>query len=68
MHTPVRIYWQRFQCRAAALYHRRVTVPVKFWLACGRPPQFRPHLPWWHPFLHSYLCFTGWRTYSRSRR
>ena len=65
MRTPLRILWQRHQCRVAALYHRRVTVPVTFWLACGRPPQFRPRLPCWQPFLHSYLCATGWRQVPR---
>jgi hypothetical protein len=69
MRTPLRIYWQRFQCSVAALYYRRVTVPVRFWLACGRPPQFRPRLPWWQPFLYSYLTASGWlRPPRRPRR
>ena len=50
--------------RLAARYHQRVTLPVQFWVAAGRPPQFRPHIPWWQPLAYSYLH----RRHRRSRR
>ena len=39
---------------------RRVTLPVQLWRACGQPAAFRPQLPWWQPFVFSYLSVTGW--------
>ena len=66
-HTPhrellryVRIHWLRWQCAVASLYFQRVTYPVQCWVACGRPPQFRPQLPWWQPFVWHWLHITGW--------
>ena len=56
----VRVRWQRVQCRVAALYYWRVTFPVRMWRACGCPVQFRPHLPWWHQFVYSWLRLSGW--------
>ena len=56
----VRVRWQRWQCAVAARYYQRVTVPVQFWVACGRPAQFRPQLPWWQPLVWRYLLITGW--------
>jgi hypothetical protein len=48
----VRLWWglrlERVRGRVAGLYFRRVTLPSRLWLAAGRPPQFRPLLPWWH--------------------
>ena len=65
----VGVYWQRWQSAVAALYSRRVTQPVQFWLACGRPAAFRPSLPWWQPLVYSYLSLTGWvRRPRRERR
>jgi len=52
--------WWRWQCRVSGLYYRRVTLPVSFWVACGCPPEFQPQLPWWQPFVFSYLRLTGW--------
>ena len=52
-------FWQRWQSAVAALYARRVTLPVQLWLACGRPAAFRPQLPWWQPLVYSYLSLTG---------
>src|SRR5262245_2539810 len=53
-HTPhtellryVRSHWSRLQGGLARRYYQRVTLPVRFWVACGRPPQFAPRLPWW---------------------
>ena len=73
-HTPhrellryVRIHWLRWQCAVAALYFRRVTYPAQVWLAAGQPPQFRPHIPWWQPFVWYYLSYTGWLRASRRR-
>jgi len=57
----VRSHWLRWQSAVASLYHQRVTLPVRFWVACGRPPQFRPQLPWWHSFVWRYLVITGMR-------
>jgi hypothetical protein len=59
-HILVGVRWQRWQSRVAALYYRRVTLPVQLWVACGQPSQFRPQLPWWQPFVFSYLGITGW--------
>src|SRR5512137_814792 len=47
----VGVRWQRFQCRVAAFYFHRVTLPVQFWRACGCPTQWRPRLPWWQPLV-----------------
>ena len=52
--------WWRWQCRVSGLYYRRVTLPVSFWVACGCLPEFQPQLPWWQPFVFSYLRLTGW--------
>ena len=59
-HLLVGVRWQRFQCRVAALYFQRVSLPVQWWVACGRPPQFRPRLPWWQPFVWRWLVLSGW--------
>jgi hypothetical protein len=66
-HTPhtalllyVRIHWQRLQSCIASRYHRRVTQPLQFWLALGRPPFLRPRLPWWQPLVWRWLVITGW--------
>ena len=56
----VGVRWQRFQCRVARLYFQRVSLPVQFWRACGCPPQWRPRLPWWQPFVFSWLRLSGW--------
>ena len=61
----VGVRWQRFQCRVAALYYQRVTVSVQFWVAAGRPAQFRPQLPWWRPFVWRWLVITGWQSRRR---
>jgi len=73
-HTPhrellryVRIHWQRWQCAVASLYFQRVTQPVQFWVALGRPAQWRPQLPWWQPFVWRWLVVTGWVRPSRRR-
>jgi len=50
---------QALQQRAVTLYFQRVTFPVYFWVAAGRPPQFRPQLPWWQPLLWRWLCLSG---------
>ena len=63
----VRIHWLRWQCAVAALYFQRVTLPVQFWVACGRPAGFAPRLPWWQPFVFSYLVTTGWLRPARRR-
>ena len=62
------VRWQRLQSRISGFYHQRVTLPVEFWVACGRPPQFRPQLPWWQPFVWQWLLITGWRQLPRRRR
>ncbi len=59
-HLPVGVRWQRLQCRVAAFYFHRVSLPVQFWRACGCPPQFRPRLPWWQPFVWRWLVLSGW--------
>lgn len=72
-HTPrellrfVRIHWLRWQCAVASLYFQRVTFPVQSWVACGRPPQFAPRIPWWQPFVWHWLHITGWLRASRRR-
>ena len=38
----VGVRWQRFQCRVAAFYFHRVTLPVQFWRACGCPVTLKP--------------------------
>ena len=56
----VGVRWQRWQCRVAAFYFHRVSLPVQFWRAAGCPPQFRPRLPWWQPFVWRWLHLSGW--------
>jgi len=51
--------WERFQGRVAGFYFQRVTLPVRFWVACGSPVQFRPRLPWWQPFVWRWLVISG---------
>ena len=67
-HCTVGIRWQRWQSAVSGLYFRRVTAPVQFWLACGRPAAFRPALPWWHQLVYSYLRLTGWVRRPRRER
>ena len=55
----VSVRWQRFQGRICGLYFRRVTFPVRCWRACGCPPQFRPTIPWWQPFVWRWLVISG---------
>ena len=57
----VGVRWQRWQCRVAAFYFHRVSLPVQFWRAAGCPSQFRPRLPWWQPFVWSWLVLSGWQ-------
>ena len=57
----VGVRWQRFQCRVAAFYFQRVSLPVQFWRACGCPPQFRPSVPWWQPLVWRWLRLSGWQ-------
>src|SRR5439155_7858265 len=54
----VGIRWERFQGPILALYFHRVTEPVRFWRACGCPPQWRPRLPWWHSFVWRWLVLS----------
>ena len=49
-------------------YYYRVTYPARFWVACGAPAQFRPHLPWWHSFLWRLIVVLGWNSYRGMRR
>ena len=63
----VRIHWLRWQGAVASLYFRRVTLPLRFWVALGQPEQFRPQLPWWRPFVWRWLVITGWVRPSRRR-
>jgi len=56
----VGVRWQQFQCRVAAFYFQRVSLPVQWWRACGCPPQFRPRLPWWQPLVWRWLRLSGW--------
>ena len=64
----LRVRWQRLQSRISGFYYQRVTVPVQFWVACGRPPGFRPRLPWWQPYVFAWLSVTGWVRVPRRRR
>jgi len=59
-YLTVGLRWQRWQSAVCSLYYRRVTLPVQLWRACGQPAAFRPALPWWQPFVFSYLSVTGW--------
>ncbi len=58
-HLLVGVRWERFQCRVAAFYFQRVSLPVRWWLALGRPAQFRPRLPWWQQFVLAWLRLSG---------
>ena len=64
-YLTVIIRWQRWQSAVSGLYYRRVTLPVQLWRACGQPVGFRPALPWWQPFVFSYLSVTGWALWPR---
>jgi hypothetical protein len=66
-HPLVGVRWQRFQCRVAAFYFQRVSLPVQWWRAAGCPPQFRPRLPWWQPFVWRWLVLSGWLPARRQR-
>lgn len=73
-HTPhrellryVRIHWLRLQSRISGAYFQRVTQPLQFWHALGRPAEFTPRLPWWQPFVWRWLVITGWVRPSRRR-
>ena len=55
----VGIRWERLQGRVLGLYFRRVTSPVRVWVACGCPEEFRPRLPWWQPFVWRWLVVSG---------
>ena len=66
-HTLVGIRWQRLQGRIAQCYFLRVTQPLQFWVAVGRPAAFRPSLPWWQPLVWHWLHITGWLPASRRR-
>ena len=54
------VRWSRFQFRVLGFYFHRVTESVCVWLACGRPEEFRPVLPWWQPFVWRFICIMGW--------
>jgi len=54
----VGIRWERFQGPILALYFRRVTSPLRLWRAFGCPPEFRPRLPWWQPFVWRWLVLS----------
>ena len=66
-HVLVVVQWQRWQSVVSGLYYRRVTAPVQFWVALGQPAGFAPRLPWWQPFVFSYLSLTGWLRPARRR-
>jgi len=68
MFGPAQRAWWRWQCRVSGFYYRHVTAPVSFWVACGQPVGFRPQLPWWQPFVFSYLRLTGWLRARRPER
>ena len=51
--------WERLQGCICRFYFQRVTLPVRFWVACGSPEQFRPRLPWWQPFVWRWLVISG---------
>ena len=55
----VGLRWQRLQGRVLALYFRRITSPVRVWVACGCPAEFRPVLPWWQPLVWRWLVVSG---------
>jgi hypothetical protein len=57
----VGVRWQRWQCRVAAFYFQRISLPMQWWRAAGCPPQFRPSLPWWQPLVWRWLRLSGWR-------
>ncbi|GEM_PF-2103687 len=57
----VGVRWQRWQCRVAAFYFQRVSLPVQWWRAAGCPPAFRPRLPWWQPLVWRWLVLSGWQ-------
>jgi hypothetical protein len=65
---PAQRGWQRWQGSVAALYYQRVTLPLQWWVAAGRPPQFQPQLPWWQPLVWRYLVITGWQQSRRRER
>ena len=67
-HTLVGVRWLRWQSFVAALYFRRVTYPVRCWVALGSPAQFRPSLPWWQSIAWHYLHITGWLSAPRRNR
>jgi len=67
-HRFATLPWCRWQCRVSGFYYRHVTAPVSFWVACGQPVGFRPQLPWWQPFVFSYLSLTGWVLRHRHER
>ena len=67
-HRFATLPWCRWQCRVSGFYYRHVTAPVSFWVTCGQPPEFRPQLPWWQPFVFSYLRLTGWLRWPRRER
>lgn len=66
-HSLVGVRWQRLQSHISGAYFQRVTQPLQFWHALGRPSQFRPSLPWWQPFVWRWLVVTGWVRPSRRR-
>ena len=66
--APAQRGWQRWQGSVAALYYQRVTLPLQWWVAAGRPPQFQPQLPWWQPLVWHYLVITGWQQSRRRER
>ena len=53
----------QLQQRLLTYYFHHVTLPFQFWLALGRPPQFRPQLPWWQPLAWRWLSLTGQARY-----
>lgn len=53
----------QLQQRLLTHYYHHITLPFHFWRAMGRPPQFRPHLPWWQPFAWRWLSITGQSRY-----
>jgi hypothetical protein len=69
-YTHIQRAFASFQLRVSRLYRQRVTEPVQWWLALGRPQQFRPRIPWWQPFVGWYLVLTGGSVprYPRRRR
>jgi hypothetical protein len=51
----------------SGLYFQRVTQPLQWWHALGRPSSWRPQLPWRQPFVWRWLVVTGWLRPSRRR-